>query len=75
MAEIAETLVVEGVHCMNCVQKIGEAIREVDGLRAASANLAGEVAIRYDEAEPQTRAAVVDALAGAGFPVTSASAS
>jgi copper chaperone CopZ len=70
MAEIAETLVVEGVHCMSCVVKIGEAIREVDGLLAASANLAGEVAIRYDDAEPQTRAAVVDALAGAGFPVS-----
>ena len=69
MTDIAETLVVEGVHCMNCVAKIGEAIRDVDGLRAASANLAGEVAIRYDEGEPQTRAAVVEALAGAGFPV------
>jgi copper chaperone CopZ len=72
MAEVAETLVVEGVYCMQCVGKIGAAIGAVPGLRAASANLAGEVSIRYDDAEPQTRVAVVEALAGAGFPVTDA---
>lgn len=72
MAEVAETLVVEGVYCMQCVGKIGAAIGGVDGLLAASANLAGEVAIRYDDAAPQTRTAVVEALAGAGFPVTDA---
>lgn len=69
MAEIAETLQVEGVHCMQCVVKIGSAIGSIDGLRAASANLAGEVSIRYDDRAPQTRTAVVDALAAAGFPV------
>ena len=69
MPEIAETLQVEGVHCMQCVAKIGGAIGEIDGLRAASANLAGEVSIRYDAEEPQTRRAVVEALAAAGFPV------
>ncbi len=69
MSEIAETLQVEGVYCMQCVAKIGGAIGSIDGLRAASANLAGEVSIRYDEGEPQTRRAVVDALAAAGFPV------
>jgi len=72
MAEVAETLVVEGVYCMQCVGKIGRAIGEVDGLLAASANLAGEVSIRYDDARPQTRSAVVEALAGAGFPVSGA---
>ena len=69
MAEVAETLQVEGVYCMQCVAKIGGAIGSIDGLRAASANLAGEVSITYDAAEPGTRSAVVDALAAAGFPV------
>ena len=69
MAEIAETLQVEGVHCMQCVAKIGGAIGTIDGLTAASANVLGEVSIRYDDAEPDTRRAVVDALAAAGFPV------
>ena len=72
MAEIAETLKVEGVHCMQCVAKIGGAIGTIDGLTAASANVLGEVSIRYDDAEPDTRRAVVDALAAAGFPVAAA---
>jgi copper chaperone CopZ len=72
VAEVAETLQVEGVHCMQCVAKIGGAIGSIDGLTAASANLLGEVSIRYDDAEPDTRRAVVDALAAAGFPVASA---
>ncbi len=53
----------------SCVAKIGGAIGTIDGLTAASANVMGEVSIRYDEADPDTRRAVVDALAAAGFPV------
>jgi copper chaperone CopZ len=69
MAERSETLHVTGIHCMNCIQTIGAALGAVDGLRAASATLTGDIAIRYDDAEPEVRERVVAALAGAGFPL------
>jgi copper chaperone CopZ len=69
MADRSETLQVTGIHCMNCIQAIGAALGAVEGLRAASATLAGDVSISYDASEPEVRERVVDALAGAGFPV------
>jgi len=72
MADRSETLHVTGIHCMNCIQAIGAALGGVDGLTAASATLTGDVAIRYDESDPEVRERVVVALAGAGFPVAHA---
>jgi copper chaperone CopZ len=67
MAVRSETLQVDGVHCINCIQKIGSALGAVDGLMGASATLTGEVSISYDERQPEVRQRVVDALAGCGF--------
>ena len=48
-------------------RKIAGALGPVDGLLGASANLMGEVTVAYER--PDTRTAVVEALAAAGFPV------
>jgi copper chaperone CopZ len=69
VAEIRETLTVEGIHCLQCPPKIGAALAPVPGVLAASASLAGDVTVRYDDAVPGVRAAVVASLAAAGFPV------
>ncbi len=63
----SETLQVDGVHCINCIQKIGTALASIDGLLGASATMTGEVSISYDEAEPEVRERVVGALAECGF--------
>jgi copper chaperone CopZ len=62
-----ETLEVQGVHCMQCIQTIASALGDVDGLAGASANLMGEVTIAYEE--PDVRDAAVAALERAGFPI------
>jgi copper chaperone CopZ len=70
MAVRSETLQVDGVHCMNCIQKIGTALGTVDGLVSASATMTGEDSISNDEEQPEVRGRVVDALAGCGFGLT-----
>ncbi len=67
MAVRSETLQVDGVHCINCIQKIGAALGTVDGLVGGSVTMTGEVSISYDEAEPEVRERVVGALAECGF--------
>jgi Au+-exporting ATPase len=62
-----ETLEVQGVRCERCVARLAEALRTVDGLAGASANLAGEVTIAYDR--PDVRTAAVAAIEAAGFDV------
>jgi copper chaperone CopZ len=67
MAATTETLEVEGVRCERCVQAIAGALRGVDGLAGASANLMGEVTIAYDTTD--VRDAAVAAIESAGFTV------
>ncbi len=67
MAVRSETLQVDGVHCINCIQKIGTALGAVDGLAGASATLTGAISISYDEDRPEVRERVVEALAACGF--------
>ncbi len=69
MAEIRETLTVEGIHCLRCPPKIGDALAAVPGVVAASATLDGHVTVRLDDSVPDVRGSVVAALASAGFPV------
>ena len=57
---------VSGVRCERCVNRLAAALRGVDGLESARANLMGEVTLSWDE-EQTSRAALVAALAGAGF--------
>jgi copper chaperone CopZ len=66
---IAEVFEVEGVHCPRCIQKIATALRGLEGLQAADANLMGEISVRLDDSDAHER--VQAALEGAGFPVAS----
>ena len=50
MTVVTETLEVEGIRCERCVQALATALRGVDGLAGASANLMGEVTVSYDVA-------------------------
>jgi copper chaperone CopZ len=67
MAVRSETLQVDGVHCINCIQKIGTALGAIEGLVGASCTMTGEVSISYDETRPDVRERVVGALAACGF--------
>ena len=69
VAEIRETLTVEGIHCLQCPPKIGAALAPLPGVVGASASLAGQVTVAYDDAVPGVREAVRTSLAAAGFPV------
>ena len=69
VAEVRETLTVEGIHCLQCPPKIGRALEPVPGVVAAAATLAGDVHVVYDDDVPAVRSAIVEALATAGFPV------
>lgn len=60
---------VEGMTCSGCEQRIGTALRRVDGVREVSADHAtGEVAVRFD---PNTTGpdAVRERITMAGFTV------
>lgn len=63
-----EILEFDGVFCERCVGRIAQAVAPVDGVLAASANLAGEISLAYDD--PAARAAVVAAVEAAGFTLT-----
>jgi len=67
VAEVRETIAVTGIHCMQCIAKIGDALRGVDGLLGGSATLTGEVHVVLDD-DRASRAQVVAALVAAGFP-------
>ena len=69
MAEVRETLTVEGIYCMQCVGKIATALGAVDGLLGGSATLVGDVHVVFDDADEGVRDRIGRALAGAGFPV------
>jgi copper chaperone CopZ len=69
MARVHESLTVSGIHCLQCPPKIGAALGAVDGVLAASASLAGDVAVVYDDEVPGVRERLVAALHEAGFPL------
>jgi len=62
----SETVQVSGVRCERCVNRLAAALRAVDGIESANANLMGEVTLSWDDART-TREALVGALAAAGF--------
>jgi copper chaperone CopZ len=63
-----EVLEIDGIHCMRCVQTLADALAGVPDLAAASATLAGEVRLSYEQDD--TRAAAVAAIEAAGFEVS-----
>lgn len=66
MAVLNETFEVNGIRCERCVNRLAAALRGHDGLEFASANLMGQVTLRWDE-ERTSRDSLVAALEGAGF--------
>jgi copper chaperone CopZ len=61
-----ETLHVTGIRCERCVHRLAAALRDVDGLEWANANLVGEVTLAFDE-QRITRDQLVERLGKAGF--------
>jgi copper chaperone CopZ len=62
----SETIRVGGVRCERCVMRLGAALRGLEGIESANANLLGEVTLSWDE-ERLPRAEIVAALERAGF--------
>ena len=66
MPVATETLHVTGIRCERCVDRLAAALRDVDGLEWANANLVGEVTLAFDERRI-TRDQLVERLGKAGF--------
>jgi copper chaperone CopZ len=66
MAIQTETIQVSGVRCERCVSRLAVALRDLDGLESASANLIGEVTLAWDD-ERTDREEILARLANAGF--------
>lgn len=55
-----------GVRCERCVTRLGGALRGLEGLESANANLLGQVSLRWND-ERLDRETILAALARAGF--------
>ena len=66
MAVTSETIQVSGIRCERCVMRLGGALRDLEGLESANANLMGEVTLAWDDERLQ-REKIVAALERAGF--------
>jgi copper chaperone CopZ len=66
MALQSETIQVSGIRCEGCVQRLGEALKPLEGLEAANANLVGEVRLSWDD-ERLARDDILRTLERAGF--------
>jgi copper chaperone CopZ len=62
----SETIQVSGIRCERCVLRLGNALRGLEGLEAANANLLGEVTLAWDE-ERIARVEILAALERGGF--------
>jgi copper chaperone CopZ len=66
MAVVAETLRMSGIRCERCVGRLAAALRGQDGVESATANLAGDVTLAWDDART-SREEILAALARSGF--------
>jgi copper chaperone CopZ len=66
MAVVSETIEVSGIRCERCVNRLAAALRGQEGLEFATANLMGQVMLRWDD-EQTNRDALIEAMAAAGF--------
>jgi copper chaperone CopZ len=66
MSVRSETIEVTGIRCERCVMRLGGALRGLDGLEWANANLLGQVSLAWDD-QRLDREVIVEALARAGF--------
>ena len=63
----SETIQVSGVRCERCIGRLAGALRQLDGIEHANANLMGQVTLAWDD-DRTTREELVAALKRAGFP-------
>jgi len=66
VATVSETIQVSGIRCEKCVMRLAGVLEGHDGLESATANLMGQVSLRYDD-ERTTRDALVEQMAKGGF--------
>jgi copper chaperone CopZ len=66
MAVQHETFEVTGIRCERCVNRLAAALRGHDGLEVATANLAGQVTLAWEDTVT-SRDTLVATLDGAGF--------
>ena len=66
MAYRSETIQVSGIRCERCVGRLAGALRGLEGLELANANLMGQVVLGWDD-EQTDRETLLAALARAGF--------
>jgi copper chaperone CopZ len=66
MALASETLDMTGIRCERCVMRLRTALRGLDGIESATANLVGEVSLAWDDTRVD-RDTILAALARAGF--------
>jgi copper chaperone CopZ len=66
MAEVTETILVDGFRCERCVARLAAVLEGHDGLLAARGTLMGEVTLTYDDAVT-TRGALLEAMRRGGF--------
>jgi copper chaperone CopZ len=66
VAATTETVHVTGIRCERCVHRLGAALRDVEGLEWANANLLGQVTLAFDD-ELVSRVELLERLSSAGF--------
>jgi len=66
MATVTETVQVSGVRCERCVNRLAVALRGIEGLESANANLMGQVTLAWDD-EKTSRETLVEAMSHSGF--------
>jgi copper chaperone CopZ len=67
MAIRSDTIQVSGVRCEKCIGRVAGALRPIEGIEYANANLMGQIDLRWDD-ERTSRDDLVAALRKAGFP-------
>jgi copper chaperone CopZ len=67
MATRSETIQVSGVRCERCIGRLAGALRQLDGIEQANANLMGQVTLSWND-EQISREDLIAALRRAGFP-------
>jgi len=68
-SELSEAgLLIEGMHCNKCADKVDKAIRSVPGVQHAQVNLhAGNAVVNYDSKQATVQS-LADAVTKAGYP-------
>jgi copper chaperone CopZ len=61
-----ETIQISGVRCERCVMRLAKMLEGHVGLKAANANLMGQVSLSWDD-ERTSRDALLEAMARGGF--------